>query len=596
MITVERSEVLEVNTWNLKSIYNDIEEWKKDFKKLQKKTEKIIGYKGKLGESADTLKSAIELELSLYRTLEKIYTYAHLLSDQDTANTENLGLLQQVTGLYSHISALTSFITPELLSLEQEKIDSYLNDDSLKDYRRLLDNIVRYKPHTLSESEEEILAKGLEVFGSSQKIFSQLTNADFEFEPINIDGETKSLTQGTYVLYLKDEKREVREQAFNNFYKVFNSHKNTLAESLTSSIKKDSYISNVKKYNSTRERSLFSDNVPVSVYDNLINTVGNNLAPLHKYYKLRKKILGQKELRIFDTYVPLVKNIKLTHSYSEASKLICDSLHYLGDEYVSILKKGLTDERWVDKYENKGKRSGAYSSGCYDSYPYILMNYKPEDINSIFTLTHEAGHSMHSYYSRKFQPYQDNNYTIFVAEVASTFNEQLLTKHLRDIHKDNAEISAFLINQQIDDIKGTLYRQTMFAEFEMATHSLAQNNEPLTVDTYREIYTGLLSKYFGDDVTIHELDTLESLRIPHFYSSFYVYKYATGISAAVSLSKKVIEGGSIEPYLSFLQSGCSKYPLELLQGAGVDLTTPQPIQDSLKLFESLVSQLEQSIT
>ena len=466
-------------------------------------------------------------------------------------------------------------------------------EPSLQDLKRMVLEIVRYRPHTLSKAEENLLALGSEVFGVSSKTFSQLNNADLKFGTVHVDGEEKSLTHGTFSLLLKNPNREVRKQTFEQYYKVFEDHKNTIAATLTGSIKGDVYLSQVKKHTSARERALFADNVELSVYDNLIETVSSNLTGLHKYYELRKRVLKLEEQRIYDTYVPLIPNVQKSHPYPLACQYVLDSLRPLGSDYVDVLRRGLTSERWVDVYENQGKRSGAYSSGCYDSAPYILMNYKEDSLNDIFTLTHEAGHSMHSFFSCKHQPYQDHGYTIFVAEVASTFNEQLLVKHLRELYQGDKAMLAFLINQQIDDIKSTLYRQTMFAEFEKIVHEIAESNQALNIDVYKEVYGKLLKKYFGPAVTIEDIDHLECLRIPHFYSAFYVYKYATGISAAISLSEQVLTGSDTERmrYLNFLQSGGSKYPLDLLKDAGVDMNSPQVVATALKKFDALVNEL-----
>lgn len=593
----KRDEVTLPDTWDLSSMYAGLADWKKDFEALEGNAETVRAFPGTLGDGAEQLNKAFELYLSMSRALEKVYVYAHLLSDQDTGNTDNLGLLDQATNLYSRVGEQWSFFTPEILALSEERIAQYLADSKLKPYRRMLTEIVRYKPHTLSKDEEQLLAAGSEVFGTSEKIFSQLNNADLTFGSLEVDGQEKVLSHGTYTLFLKHPNRDIRRRAFEQYYGVFEAHKHTIAATLGSSIKRDIYLARVKKFPSARERSLFSDNVPVAVYDNLIETVARNLEPLHRYYALRKKLLQLDEMRIFDTYVPLVSDVTVRHSYEEACRLVTESLAPLGAKYVEVLADGLGARRWVDRYENKGKRSGAYSSGCYDSVPYILMNYKPDSLNDVFTLTHEAGHSMHSYFSCKTQPYQDHGYTIFVAEVASTFNEQLLSRHLKSVYANDRRMLAYLINQQIDDIKATLYRQTMFAEFERTTHALAEKHEPLTLDTFRSEYRALLAKYFGSAAVLAELDDLECFRIPHFYSAFYVYKYATGLSAAIALSERVLKGGEKEraEYLGFLNSGCSKYPLELLKDAGVDMTSPAPIESALAHFARLVTELEQTL-
>ncbi|MFN8392092.1 MAG: oligoendopeptidase F [Bdellovibrionota bacterium] len=593
MALVPRTEVVASDTWNLDPMYTDLTAWRSDYAAVEAGTEKVGAFAGTLGQSASRLREALDVYLNMSRTLEKVYVFAHLRSDEDTSSGENLGRLEQATNLYARVSELWSFLTPELLALPEKQIAEYLAHEELAPYRRMLREIVRYKPHTLSKEEERLLAAATEVFGTSEKVFSQLNNADLQFGTILVDGEEKTLSHGTYTLFLKHPDRDVRRRAFEQYYQVFDGHKNTIAATLGSSIKRDIFLAKAKNFPSARERSLFSDNVPTAVYDNLVDTVAAHLEPLHRYYELRRQLLKLDKLRIYDTYVPLVANVKTTHSYEEAAELVVSSLPPLGEEYVNILKRGLGEERWVDRYENKGKRSGAYSSGCYDSSPYILMNYKADSLNDVFTLAHEAGHSMHTYFSNRNQSYQDHGYTIFVAEVASTFNEQLLALELKKRYANDKAMLAYLINQQIDDIKSTLYRQTMFAEFERTTHALAEDNEPLTIDVLRKVYRELLVKYFGAAVEVSELDELECLRIPHFYSAFYVYKYATGLSAAIALSERVLNGGATErdEYLRFLKSGGSKYPLELLKDAGVDMTRSDPVVAAMKRFGALVDEL-----
>ena len=594
MATPSRDEISPSNTWDLAPLFSDLGSWKKEFERLEAAAPEISTFEGKLAESAEVLQKAIECYLDISQSLEKVYCYCHLLSDVDTANNTNLGYLGQATNLYTRISALSSFLTPELLSIEESTLNNYLESPLLAPYARMIREIVRYKKHTLTKKEELLLARATEVFMSSEKIFSQLNNADLKFGNLTVEGEEKPLTHSTYSVFLKNSDRDVRRSAYEAYYDAFESHKNTISTSLTGSIKKDIYLANVKNYPNALERSLFNDDVKRSVYENLIETVSNNLEPLHRYYEIRKEKLGLQELYIYDTYLPLVSEIKTNYSYEEASEMVIDSLAPLGSDYTSTLKAGLFEERWVDRFENKGKRSGAYHSGCYGSLPYMLLNYNHENLNDIFTLTHEAGHAMHSHYSSSNQTYQDHSYTIFVAEVASTFNEQLLNKHLRDVHANNPQMSSYLINHHIDDIKATFYRQTMFAEFELLTHEHAERNESLTLDVYRDIYRNLLEKYFGPAITIREIDELECLRIPHFYSAFYVYKYATGISAAISLAKKVLdsEEGSLERYLNFLKSGRTKYPIEQLRDAGVDMETPEPIETAIGVFSNLIDQLE----
>jgi oligoendopeptidase F len=582
------------DTWNLSALYRSEKDWKDHLEKTLKTINNILQYRGKLGESPKQLKDALSCYLETLRALEKLYTYSHLTSDEDTTNSYNLGNLQQITKAFSEFSSASSFISPEILEIDAEIFKDLIDNPELAQYKRLLEEINRFRPHTLSQQEENLLALGSEVFSSSAKIFNQLENADFDFGTIEVKGEKKVLSHSSYIIFLRNEDRTIRELAHSQFYKVFDQHKYCLTETLTSSVKKDVYLSRVRNHGSALERGLFGDEVSTSVYKNLITTVAAGLPPLHKYYALRKEKLGLTEQRLFDTHVSLIPNTKAKHSYEEAVEEIVTSLAPLGGEYIETLKSGLTTQRWVDRYENKGKRSGAYSSGCYDSPPYILMNYQEDNINDMFTLAHEAGHSMHSYFSNKNQSYQDHQYTIFVAEVASTFNEQLLFHHLREKHKNDENMLRYLTNQQIDELKGTFYRQTMFAEFELKIHDLEEKGIPLTLDTYRPLYRSLLEKYFGPSVTISDIDELEFTRIPHFYSAFYVYKYATGIAAAVALAKKVLnkEKNATTDYLNFLKCGGSKAPLSLLKEAGIDMNEEEPILATVELMDKLIEDLK----
>jgi oligoendopeptidase F len=594
MPPLDRSQIPDGTTWDLGPLYTGIHEWTGEFRQLEKAAAELSSFRGTLCESALNINQAFRCYLEISRVLERLYVFAHLQSDVDTANSENLGYLETATNLHARIAALSSYLVPELLAIDAERLNQFLEYPELTDLRRMLLDVVRYKPHTLSKEEENVLALATEVLGTSSKVFSQLNNADMSFPDVEADGNNEPLSHASYTLFLKKQNREVRERAFTIYYKEFDEHKNTIAATLTGSIKKDVYLANVRHYNSALEQALFGDNVSEDVYHNLIDTVSRGLAPLHRYYELRAARLGLKPLRIYDTYVPLVADVTAHHTYEEAVELITEALVPLGEHYVGALHDGLTAKRWVDRYENKGKKSGAYSSGCFDSYPYILLNYKDTDISSVFTLAHEAGHSLHSYYSQRNQPYQDYRYTIFVAEVASTFNEQLLLKKLKERYADNPRMLAYLLNEQIEDIKGTFYRQVMFAEFERTVHQLAEKNSPLTIAVYREVYRELLHKYFGPAVALSELDELECLRIPHFYSAFYVYKYATGLSASISLAEQVLSGNaqSCERYLDFLKGGCSKYPVELLYDAGVDITSPEPIEATIRLFNSLLDEFE----
>jgi oligoendopeptidase F len=491
----------------------------------------------------------------------------------------------------------TSFVAPEIQAIPKKKMDAFLKDKVLADYRLVLERLLRYKPHILSEKEERILAMQGEVAGTAGKIFSQLTDADLKFGyVVDERGRKVELTQGSFRSLLESPKRSVRKEAFHKFYAEIRDHEHTLAAAMSQNVLHDVYSARVRNYPSSLEAALFHDNVPVSVYDNLIETVHNHLDKVYHYFEVRRKALRLRDIRSYDTYVPLLKEGRRVTPYEEAVKLVVESLAPLGDEYCRALHRGLSRDRWVDRYENKGKRSGAFSAGGYTGPPYILMNYKDDVIDHVFTLAHEAGHSMHTYFSVRNQPFQYYDYPIFVAEVASTFNEQLLSRHMLEQSKSK-EWRAFLISREIDEIRGTIVRQTMFAEYEKITHAIAEAGEPLTLERLREEYRKLLELYFGPGFTIDEELSLEGLRIPHFYYGFYVYKYATGLSAAIALSRRVLEGGEKErrDYLNFLSGGASKFPLDLLRDAGVDMERPEPVATAMEHLGELVAQLEELI-
>ncbi|MGM0418154.1 MAG: oligoendopeptidase F [Thermodesulfobacteriota bacterium] len=589
-----RSEVKTKDQWNLTHLYNSDSDWEKHYNEVEKSIKKYDAYKGKLNDSFDSFKKALDFDMDVSRQLEKLFTYAHLKNDEDKTNQFYSGMYQKAVNLHSRISEASSFLIPEIQSIPDETIKSFMNKDSVSDYRFYLEKIIRNKPHTRSMEIEQVLAMATEVRQAPMQIFSQLDNADLKFGTIKNDkGESVQLSHGNFISFLTSPSHEIRKNAFKTFYQAYEDHKHSISAALSASIKKDCFVSKVKNFETCREAALFSDNVSVDVYDNLIETVKTNLDPLFRYLDFRKKMLGLDELHFYDTYVPVVKEVEFKMSYDEAVEVCLKALAPLGKEYTSILEKGLKGG-WVDKYENKGKRSGAYSSGCYDSPPYILMNYNENTINSLFTLIHEAGHSMHSYYSCKNQPYATSSYTIFVAEVASTLNETLLGKYLLDLYKDDPKMKAYIINREIDNIRGTMFRQTMFAEFEKISHDIAEKNQPLTLDTITGEYKKLLETYFGDTMVIDDELCLECLRIPHFYSAFYVYKYATGIAAAIAISNKILLKGdsAIEDYLNFLKMGGSDFPINELKTAGVDMNSPEPVENAIKHFENLVTQLE----
>ena len=588
-----RSEIKVEDTWKLEDIFASDDAWEKEFEEVKALIPQMEKFKGKLGESAQTLYDALQEQDELTMRVSKLYTYAHMRYDQDTTNSFYQGLNDRIKTLYTQIASALSYVTPEILSIEESKIKQYMAEHKeLKLYAHALDEITRERPHILSESEEALLAQASEVLGSSSNTFGMLNNADLEFPSIKDEnGEEVEITHGRYIRFLESSDRRVREEAFKAVYETYGKFKNTFASTLSGTVKKDNFSARVRHYNSARHSALSTNNIPEEVYDNLVKTVNDNLHLLHRYIDLRKKVLGIEELHMYDLYTPLVKDVKMEVTYEEAKDYILKGLKPLGEDYLNVLKEGF-ENRWVDVHENKGKRSGAYSSGTYGTNPYILMNWQ-DNVNNLFTLAHEFGHSVHSYYTRKTQPYPYGDYSIFVAEVASTCNEALLNDYLLKTIDDEKQ-RLYLLNHYLEGFRGTVFRQTMFAEFEHDVHVRAQNGEPLTPELLTKLYYDLNKKYFGDNLVIDEELGLEWARIPHFYYNYYVYQYATGFSAAAALSKQILEEGNaaVERYVGFLKSGSSDYPIEVLKKAGVDMTTSQPIEEALAVFEEKLTEME----
>ena len=590
----KRSEVPESDTWDLSRLFANDGEWDQAFKEFE---ERISGYNkfhGTLGNSAAELAACLDFDSSADRLAERLGNYAYLKTVEDQADSTYQRMMGRFQNVVTRAGEAASYIRPEILAIPDSKLAEFVKDPVLELHALALERLTRFKPYTLSQKEEQLLAMQGEMAGATSRIFRQLHDADLKFGSVtNEKGESVELTPSTFSQFLISPNRDVRKTAFHQFYEQFAAHENTLAATLSGSIQKDIYYARARGYESARHQAMYADNVPETVYDSLIASVRKNLPGLYKYYDLRKRKMGLDEVHAYDTYVPILSDIEVEHDWDEAVEVVCKSLAPLGDEYCDVLRKGLTG-RWCDRYPNVGKQSGAFSYGTYDGVPYIMMNYKPKVLNDLFTLAHEAGHSMHSYFSIQNQPYEYYNYTIFVAEVASTFNEQLLTRHMLENANDD-RLKAYLINNEIDGIRGTIIRQTMFAEFEKITHEMAEAGEPLTVDALKSTYGKLLNDYFGTEFAIDDELPLECMRIPHFYRAFYVYKYATGLSAAIALSQRVLDGSQQElaDYLSFLKGGCSKYPLELLRDAGVDLEKPEPVDTALRRFEELVDQLDE---
>ncbi len=591
-----RHEVAAADTWDLTLLYPDDAAWQAAFGALQQEWPVVTKYAGRVGESVATLLEVLEEEKKLNLTIERLYHYAMLRVAEDASDAGNLqreGLLQN---LLTRISEATAFVSPEIQAIDDERFEGYLATAELAPWRTALRKLRRLKAHTLSGPEERLLALGATAVRGHRDTFDQLTNVDMRFGTLKDEhGREQELSQSSFSSFLVKRDPQLRKAAFHQFYHQFAGHQYTLASTLAHSVRSDVFRARARNYPSAREAALFSDDIPVSVYDNLIASVRANLAPLYRYYELRRKVLKLDEIHHYDTYVPMVGSVETRTSFDAAADKVLTALAPLGQEYTSTLATGFRNGRWCDRYENKGKRSGAFSSSSYGNPPYILMNYKEDVFSDIYTLAHEAGHSMHSWYSQREQSFQDYDYPIFLAEVASTFNEELLTHHLLAETSD-PKMRAYLLNRQIDDIRGTVYRQTMFAEFEKLIHELEEKGEALTLDVFRSVYRGLLEAYFGPDFALDPVLELECLRIPHFYSAFYVYKYATGMSAAVTLSQQVLETGKTEPYLGFLKSGGSRFPLPTLAAAGVDMSQPTPIEATLQLFARRVEELEALLT
>jgi len=591
--TPTRAEIPDSDKWDLAHLFAHVDKWQEDFAWIQQTYPRLPVWRGRIGQSAEALAACLEFDKSLDQKIERVSHFASLQLAEDSADPDYLTRMGQLQNLLTKISEAAAFLVPEIQAINDERFAQYLEDPALAEWTIRLRKIRRSKPHVLSEPEERLLALGSAALDGYDDTFSQLTNVDMKFGMLtDADGKEWPLTQNSFGSFLNKRDHALRKRSFHQFYGEFQDHQFTLAASLSYSVKADVFRARVRNFPSALEASLFHDDVAPGVYDGLIASARAHLGPLFRYYDLRRRVLGLDELHQYDTYVPLVPEIETQVSFDEAVERVLESLEPLGSEYVATLRGGLRG-RWCDRYETKGKRSGAFSSGSYGAPPYILMNYKSDVFSDVYTLAHEAGHSMHTWFAQKAQTFQDYNYPIFLAEVASTFNEELLTHHLLE-KTDDPKMRAYIINRQIDDIRGTLFRQTMFAEFEKIIHAIEERGDALTLEVFKSEYRALLQVYFGAAVVLDpELD-LECLRIPHFYSAFYVYKYATGISAAVALAERVLNGeaGSVEAYLDFLRSGGSKYPLETLQRAGVDMTTSAPVESTLRLFERRLGELE----
>ena len=592
---MERNTIENKFKWTIDEMYPNEEAMDKDIQKLKDLIEESKKYKGTLADSEENLFQALNISEQASRLLQNLYVYTHMKSHEDTRINENQGKATKTDMLSTELSMATSYMVPEIIAMDSDKLENYLKTEKLSHYKKYVDDILRLKPHTLNEREEELLAAVSDLSGVPENIYDMLSFADLQFPEIEDEkGEKIRVTHANFSLFLKSKDARVRKDAFEAMYSVYNQYKNTFASTLYGGIKSEIFYAKTRKYESALQGSLFQDNVSVDVYNNLIDAVHENLDTLNDYIDLKKKFLGLDKINMYDLYVPLTENFDMEIPYEKAQEIILEALKPLGEEYLENVKKAFS-EGWIDVYGNEGKQGGAYSWGSYDSKSYILMSYK-DDLNSLFTLIHEMGHSMHSYYSKNNQPYLYSGYKIFVAEVASTLNELLLINYLLK-NASSKEEKIYLLNYYLEQFRTTVYRQTMFAEFEKICHGKVENGEPLTAEDFNNIYYDLNKKYYGESCEVNEDIALEWARIPHFYSNFYVYKYATGFSAASALSKQILEEGdsAVDRYKEFLKSGGSEFPLDQLRKAGVDMEKKEAVDEALHVFKDLVKQLEKEL-
>lgn len=589
----KRSEIPLEKRWATEDIFASTEEWEKSFAEVKERIKELEAYRGRLGESAEKLLAYLELQTELQRQIELLYVYAHLNADVDTADNEKQSAAMRAMSLWNRMCEAASFAEPEIMGIAPNTLGEWQKSEpGYAVYARFFELLNRKREHTRSAEVEAVLAGAGEMASSPSQIFTMLNNADAHFQPITgEDGEEAAVTHGRYGMLMESKNREVRKAAFSSMYDYFIRHGNTLAATFTANIRQDMFFAKARGYASTRAMHLSEGNIPEEVYDNLISVVHENLPQMYRYVALRKKLLGLPELHMYDVYVPIVPEVEWKVGYEEAKKTILKALAPMGEEYLSALRSGF-DNRWIDACENEGKRSGAYCSGSSVVHPYVLMTYKGT-LDNMFTLAHEMGHAMHSYFSSKYQPYQTADYLIFVAEVASTCNEILLTKYLLATTEDKSR-RAYVLNHFLDDFKGTIFRQTMFAEFEMLAHRRMEAGEALSASDLNELYYGLNETYFGPDMVVDREIEREWSRIPHFYTPFYVYQYATGFSAAAALAQRILDGGApaVADYMKFLTGGGSKDPIELLRLAGVDMSKKEPVQAAMKLFGEMIDEFE----
>jgi len=590
----QRGDIADEFKWNLTDIYPSIEAWENDYKLVESSLPKFADFKGELGKSGSNILNCFQLDEKISIALDNLFVYAYLNKDSDTRDSESQAYADRVGALYTKYGEAVAFIEPELQEIPEKKLNKFIaKTDGLEIYQHYFDDMIRQRAHTLSEPEEQLLAMAGELYRAPSKIYEALTEADLVFPMVvNEEGDSVRLTRGRYYLMLLSNDQEVRRRAFEARTKAFDKIKNTNAATLSSSLKKDLFITRARKYNSTLERSLSYDNVPVDVYNNLLQTVHNYSGSLNRYMEMRKKVLGLDEIHFYDTSVPIVEDVDTKVPYEEAKEILIKAFAPMGEEYVKTIEEAL-NSRWIDVYETEGKSTGAYSWGTYTSHPYIMMNYNGT-MDHMFTLAHELGHAMHSFYSDGNQPYATADYPLFLAEVASTFNENLLLDYLLK-NTDDEKQKLVLLDQWINNFLGTVFTQVIFGEFEKEAHQMVQDGIPVTVESLNKLVHDIDNKWYGESTTLDDGYSLNWGRISHYYRTFYVYKYATSFCASTALAQKAIGGDDkvIEEFMTFLKAGGSDYPIETLKKAGVDLSSPEPIEQAMQLFDKLVTQMEE---
>ena len=588
---MNRSDVRVEDTWDLSKLFSSVSEFNNTYDMVKEEIEDFIKYKDYDLTNKNNLLEVMDKSYEIERVLDRLSAYTSLLFDEDTTNSDSLSLKGRVSNLYDLYSNNSYFLVPNLLKIDYSVIKDMLSDERLKGYERVFENIFRYKKYTLSDKEEELLSKIGKMLGNNYDTYEMIKDADISFDSIIVDGKEQELNNSNYTLYIEDKNRDVRKSTFKSLYKTYKQFKESFASTLYGNVKEDVVSAKIRGYSSAMEESLYHDELNMSVYNNLVDTINKHMDVVYKYYDLKKNILGLDELHLYDVYTPIVVDYDKKYDFEEAKKIVLDTVSVLGEDYVNTLRQGYID-RWVDTYPNKGKRTGAYSGGCYDSYPYILLNYQNK-FDDVSTLIHESGHSMHSYYSREANSYPYGYYSIFVAEVASTVNELLLSKYMYKHSTDKKE-KLFILNRLMELFRATIYRQTMFAEFEKDIYDMVENDEVLTSDLLCDKYYDINKKYFGNNVVIDDEIRYEWERIPHFYYNFYVYKYATGLSAACYIVNRILSGdeNAVNDYINFLKCGKSKSPLDSLLVAGVDLSDSKVIEEAIKMFDDTIEEFK----